>query len=55
MSIGFPGDYGGDAAAGAEIAAEANGLDFTSVETGPGPGGAGAARSARSSGRSPTW
>ncbi|MGA9749720.1 MAG: ABC transporter substrate-binding protein [Nocardioides sp.] len=36
MSIGFPGDYGGDGAAGAEIAAEANGLDFTSVETGPG-------------------
>jgi len=36
MSVGFPGDFGGDAAAGAEIAAEANGLDYTSVETGPG-------------------
>ena len=36
MSVGFPGDYGGDGAAGAEIAAEANDLDYTSVETGPG-------------------
>lgn len=36
MAVGFPGDYGGDAAAGAEIAAEANGIDFTNVETAPG-------------------
>lgn len=36
MAVGFPGDYGGDGAAGAEIAAEENGLDFTSVETAPG-------------------
>lgn len=36
MSIGYPGDYGGDGAAGAEIAAEANGIEFTNVETGPG-------------------
>jgi len=33
MSIGFAGDYGGDGAAGAEIAAEANGLDYTNLET----------------------
>ena len=36
MSVGFPGDYGGDGAAGAEIAAEANGVEFTNVETAPG-------------------
>lgn len=36
MSVGFPGDYGGDGAAGAKIAAEANGIDYTNVETGPG-------------------
>ncbi len=36
MAIGFPGDYGGDGAAGTEIAAEANGLDFTGIETAPG-------------------
>lgn len=36
MAIGFPGDYGGDSAAGVEAAAEANGLDFQNVETGPG-------------------
>ena len=36
MSVGFPGDYGGDGAAGAEIAAEANGLEYTNVETEPG-------------------
>jgi ABC-type branched-subunit amino acid transport system substrate-binding protein len=36
MSVGFPGDYGGDGAAGAEIAAEANGIEFTNVETAPG-------------------
>lgn len=36
MSVGFPGDYGGDGAAGARIAAEANGLDYTNVETAPG-------------------
>ena len=36
MSIGFPGDYGGDAAAGVEIAAKENGVDFNNVETAPG-------------------
>ena len=36
MAVHFPGDYGGDGAAGAEIAAEQNGLDFTAVETAPG-------------------
>ncbi|GAA1448998.1 ABC transporter substrate-binding protein [Mycobacterium cookii] len=36
MAVGFPGDYGGDGAAGAEIAAEANGIKFTGVETAPG-------------------
>jgi ABC-type branched-subunit amino acid transport system substrate-binding protein len=36
MAIGFPGDYGGDSAAGVEAAAEANGLEFQNVETGPG-------------------
>ncbi|HWL49457.1 MAG TPA: ABC transporter substrate-binding protein, partial [Acidimicrobiia bacterium] len=33
MAVHFPGDYGGDGAAGAKIAAEANGLDFSAVET----------------------
>lgn len=36
MAVHYPGDYGGDAAAGAKIAAEANGLEFTNVETGQG-------------------
>lgn len=36
MSVGYPGDYGGDGAAGAKLAAEANGLKYTNVETGPG-------------------
>ncbi|MEO9322121.1 ABC transporter substrate-binding protein [Nocardioides sp. C4-1] len=37
MAIGFPGDYGGDGAAGAEIAAEAIGAEFVDfVETAPG-------------------
>lgn len=36
MAIGFPGDYGGDGAAGAEIAAERLGAEFEFVETGPG-------------------
>lgn len=36
MSVGFPGDFGGDSAAGAKIAAEANDLEFTNVETAPG-------------------
>jgi ABC-type branched-subunit amino acid transport system substrate-binding protein len=36
MAIHYPGDYGGDAAAGASVAAEANGLEFTNVETAPG-------------------
>ena len=37
MSIGFPGDYGGDGAAGAAIAAEENGLEFDNIENAPGP------------------
>ncbi len=36
MAVHYPGDYGGDAAAGAKLAADANGLDFTDVETGQG-------------------
>ncbi|HWL49038.1 MAG TPA: ABC transporter substrate-binding protein, partial [Acidimicrobiia bacterium] len=36
MAVHFPGDYGGDGAAGAKIAAEANGLDFSAVETASG-------------------
>ncbi|WP_293780442.1 ABC transporter substrate-binding protein [uncultured Aeromicrobium sp.] len=33
MAIRYPNDYGGDAAAGARAAAEANGLEFVEVET----------------------
>lgn len=36
MAVHYPGDYGGDAAAGAKVAADANGLEFTNVETGQG-------------------
>ncbi|MDP9405172.1 MAG: ABC transporter substrate-binding protein [Actinomycetota bacterium] len=36
MAVHYPGDYGGDAAAGAKVAAEANELEFTDVETAPG-------------------
>jgi ABC-type branched-subunit amino acid transport system substrate-binding protein len=36
MAVHYPGDYGGDAAAGAKIAADAHGLAFVSVETTPG-------------------
>jgi ABC-type branched-subunit amino acid transport system substrate-binding protein len=36
MAVGYPGDYGGDAAAGAELWAEAAGVDFLGfVETAP--------------------
>ena len=35
MAVHFDGDYGDDGAAGAQIAAEANGLSFTSVEQTP--------------------
>ncbi|MGH2753717.1 MAG: ABC transporter substrate-binding protein, partial [Actinomycetota bacterium] len=36
MAVGYPGDYGGDAAAGAEIAADATGLEFLgAIETAP--------------------
>ena len=35
MAIGFPGDYGEDGAAGAKIAAEAHGAEFTFVEQTP--------------------
>jgi ABC-type branched-subunit amino acid transport system substrate-binding protein len=37
MAIHYPGDYGDDAAAGVRLAAEANGAEFISVETGTGP------------------
>ena len=33
MAVHYPGDYGGDAAAGAKVAADAHGLDFINVET----------------------
>src|SRR5690606_17487857 len=36
LAIHYPNDYGGDAAAGVEEAAKANGLDFVSVETATG-------------------
>ena len=36
MAVHYPGDYGGDAAAGARIAAERSGLTFTDVPTTPG-------------------
>lgn len=36
MAVHYPGDYGDDAAAGAKIAAEKRGLQFTDVETAPG-------------------
>jgi ABC-type branched-subunit amino acid transport system substrate-binding protein len=36
LAVHFPGDYGGDGAAGAQIAAEAHGLEFSAVETAPG-------------------
>lgn len=46
MAVGFPGDFGGDGAAGAEIAAEAAGADFEFVETAPGAEGQAGAISA---------
>ncbi len=33
VAVGYPGDYGGDAAAGVEAAADANGLEFQKIET----------------------
>ncbi|MCO7220714.1 ABC transporter substrate-binding protein [Klenkia sp. PcliD-1-E] len=33
MAVHYAGDYGGDAAAGAKVAADANGIEFTNVET----------------------
>jgi ABC-type branched-subunit amino acid transport system substrate-binding protein len=36
MAVHFPGDYGDDAAAGVQIAAEAHGLEFINVQTPPG-------------------
>jgi ABC-type branched-subunit amino acid transport system substrate-binding protein len=36
IAIHYPGDYGDDAAAGARLAAEANGLEFTDLETATG-------------------
>lgn len=32
-AVGFPNDYGGDAAVGAEYAAKANGMEFVKIET----------------------
>lgn len=37
MAVHFEGDYGDDAAAGAQFAAESHGLEFTDVQTPPGP------------------
>ena len=54
MAVHFPGDYGGDGAAGAEIAAEANGLEFLLSRRRPARRRR-RGRSARSSARSPTW
>lgn len=36
IAVGYPGDYGGDAAAGVEAAAKANNLEFKKLETPPG-------------------
>ncbi len=36
VAVGYPGDYGGDAAAGVEAAAKANKLGFKKLETPPG-------------------
>ncbi len=36
VAVGYPGDYGGDAGAGVEAAAKANGLKFSKLETPPG-------------------
>ncbi|GAA1745767.1 ABC transporter substrate-binding protein [Aeromicrobium alkaliterrae] len=33
VAVGYAGDYGGDAAAGVEVAAEANGLEYVALET----------------------
>lgn len=33
VAVGYPGDYGGDAAAGVEAAAKANNLEFEKIET----------------------
>ncbi|MCW2812750.1 MAG: branched-chain amino acid transporter substrate-binding protein [Nocardioides sp.] len=46
LAIGFPGDFGGDGAAGAEIAAEAAGAEFEFIETAPGAEGQAGAISA---------
>jgi ABC-type branched-subunit amino acid transport system substrate-binding protein len=37
MAVHYAGDFGADAAAGAKVAAEANGIEFTSLETTAGP------------------
>jgi len=37
MAVHYAGDYGEDAAGGAKVAAEANGLEFSAVETPSGP------------------
>lgn len=36
MAVGYPNDYGKDAAAGVKLAAEQNGLEYVEVETPPG-------------------
>jgi len=35
LAVGYPGDYGGDSAAGAKIWGEANGVDVAAVKTAP--------------------
>jgi ABC-type branched-subunit amino acid transport system substrate-binding protein len=37
LAVGYPGDFGDDAAYGASVAAKAHGLEFSSVTTTPGP------------------
>lgn len=37
FAVGYPGDFGDDAAYGASVAAKANGLEFSSISTTPGP------------------
>jgi ABC-type branched-subunit amino acid transport system substrate-binding protein len=37
LSVGYPGDFGDDAAYGASVAAKAHGLEFSSITTTPGP------------------
>ena len=55
MAVGFPGDYGGDGAAGVEVAAEANGLDLRERRDGAGRDRAGRRDQRDRAAASPTW